>query len=311
MKNCLRPAMWPAVIFTLALALFAPSANAQKKGSASQEPSAKAADLQAIRESGQAFSKAFAKADAKAIAALWTEEGEYVDDAGKVCAGRDAIEKEYAEFFQAHPGHKLSLVVDSLKLLSDSAAIEDGRALLDPAPPGAPMVSKYTAVHVKVDGKWLMSNVRDTHVETPSTYRQLQSLEWMIGSWAAEEHGVATEATCRWIANKSFIERTYKVTSGGQVKASGVQIIGWNPQTLAPQSWMFSSDGGHAVGQWSSQEASYVIETHGLTADGTPTSAVTLLTPLDEKAFSWKSISRSAAGNPLPDTDEIILKRKP
>ena len=304
--------MLPAWFVALALAsLVARPAVAQKKEAAAKDSSAKAADLQAIRESGQAFTKAFAKADAKAIAALWTADGEYVDHTGTVFAGRDAIEKEYESFFKGHPGYQMNLVIDSLKLLSDSAALEDGRALLDPAPPGAPAISKYTAVHVKVDGKWLMSNVRDTHVETPSTYRQLQELEWMIGSWAAEEHGSATEVTCRWIANKSFIERTFRVTTAGQVKASGVQIIGWNPQTRAPQSWLFSSDGGHAVGQWSSQENSFVIETRGMTADGIPTSAVTLLTPLDDKAFSWKSIARSAAGNPLPDTDEIILKRKP
>lgn len=282
----------------------------QKKAEAVPAVAAnESAELQAIRQSSQLFVAAFNKGDAKAVAALWTPTGEYVDDAGQVFAGRAAIEAEYARFFQAHPGHKMKLIIDSLKLLSGAAAMEDGRALLDPEPAGAPAISKYTVVHVKVDGKWLMSSVRDTHVPTPSAYGHLQDLEWLIGSWEAEEHGAKQEVTCRWIANKSFFERSYRVTKGGQVTAAGVQIVGWNPQLGAPQSWLFVSDGGQATGKWTPRENGWMIESHGMLADGTPTTAVTTFTKLDDDAFAWQSLSRTAGGRPLPDTEEIVLKR--
>jgi uncharacterized protein (TIGR02246 family) len=267
------------------------------------------AELQALRQSSQQFVAAFNKGDAKAVAALWTPTGEYVDDSGRVFAGRAAIEAEYARFFKEHPGHTIKLAIDSLKLLSDAAAMEDGRALLDPEPAGAPAISKYTAVHVKVDGKWLMSSVRDVHVPTPSAYGQLRDFEWLIGSWEAEEHGAKTEVTCRWIANKSFFERSYRVTKGGQVTAAGVQIIGWNPQLGAPQSWLFVSDGGQTTGKWTPRENGWMIESQGMLADGTPTTAVTTFTKLDENAFAWQSLSRTAGGMALPDTEEIVLKR--
>jgi uncharacterized protein (TIGR02246 family) len=283
--------------------------EAKAKKPAAATVSAAPNELQAIRQTSQQFIAAFNKADAKAVAALWTATGEYVDDAGRGFVGRDAIEQEYARFFKEHPGHKMKLVIDSLKLLSDAAALEDGRALLDPEPAGAPAISKYTVVHVKVDGKWLMSSVRDTHVPTASAYRHLEDFEWLIGSWSAEEHGAKTEVTCRWIANKSFVERTYRVTKNGQVTAAGVQIIGWNPQTAAPQSWLFVSDGGQSLGKWTPREKGWVIESQGMLADGTHSTAVTTFTKLDDNAFVWQSLSRTAGGVGLPDTAEIVLRR--
>jgi hypothetical protein len=72
---------------------------------------------------------------------------------------------------------------------------------------------------------------------------------------------------------------------------------------------MFSSDGGYALGAWTAREGGWAIVTQGTLASGAPMNAVTLLTHLDENAFSWQSVSRSAAGTALPDLDEIVLKR--
>jgi uncharacterized protein (TIGR02246 family) len=110
-------------------------------------------DLAAIREAAAEFVAAFNHKKAKALAALWTENGDYIDESGQVFSGRAAIEKEYRTFFKANKGVKLKLAIDSLRLLSPAAAIEDGRVILDPLPAGAPAISKYTTVHVKVDGK--------------------------------------------------------------------------------------------------------------------------------------------------------------
>lgn len=268
------------------------------------------ADLAVIRDSSQAFVAAFNQGDAKGVAALWTADGEYIDETGRASSGRAAIEKEYAAFFAAHPGTKIRIALDSLKLLSDSAAIEDGRAVLDPAPAGAPATSKYTAVHVKVDGKWLMSTVRDMRVESPSAYRNLADLEWLIGTWTAEEHGVKTESVCRWVAGKSFVQRTYTTSQPDGTSTSGVQLIGWNPQGGHMQSWSFSAAGGHAVGIWTPREQGWSAEIRGTLGDGTSTIAVNRLTRLDDNAYVWQSVERTAGGESLPDTDEVVLKRR-
>jgi uncharacterized protein (TIGR02246 family) len=266
-------------------------------------------DLAAIRAASESFIAAFNAADAKAVAALWTEQGDLTDGSGRTVTGRAAIEQAYAAFFQANPGGKIRLAIDSLKLLSDNAAIEDGRAVLDPPPAGAPATSKYTAIHVKADGKWLLSTVRDSRVEQPSAYPNVSDLEWLIGTWTAEEHGAKTESVCRWVAGKSFVERKYTLTHADGSTASGVQLIGWNPQGGHVQSWNFSADGGHAIGIWSPREAGWTAETRGVTGDGVATSAINLLTRLDDNAYVWQSVERTAGGQALPDTEEVVLKR--
>ena len=69
---------------------------------------------------------AFNKADAKAVAALWTEDGQYSDDRGRVFAGREAIGNAYAEFFAKNPGAQMHIVVDSLRLLSPGGRSRTG-----------------------------------------------------------------------------------------------------------------------------------------------------------------------------------------
>jgi uncharacterized protein (TIGR02246 family) len=266
-------------------------------------------ELQAIRKSSEDFVKAFNSGDAKAVAQLWTEDGDYIDETGQAYAGREAIEQAYASFFASHQGVQMRVIIDSLRLLSSNAAIEDGRAFLQPAPAGAPAIGKYTVVHVKVDGKWLMSTVRDVAVPTASSFGNLADLEWLIGSWVAEEHGAKMETDCRWVANKSFVQRSYTVTLPDQTTTSGVQLIGFNPLEGHIQSWEFSPDGGHAVGVWTTHEGGWTAEMRGVSGDGSPTASVNTITMLDDNAYAWQSFQRRIGDVALPDTDEVVIKR--
>jgi uncharacterized protein (TIGR02246 family) len=282
-----------------------PSANDRPAPAASAE----AAELAAIRAASEAFVAAFNAGDAQTVAAHWTPQGELVDEAGRKFTGREAIAKEYAALFESQPKSKMRIVIDALKLLSASAAIEEGRATLDPAPAGAPAISKYFVVHVKENGKWLMSTVRDSRVEVPSAYRHVADLEWLIGTWTADDHGAKTTSVCRWIAGKSLVERRYTLTQADGTTTSGLQLIGWNPAGGHVQSWNFSSDGGHAVGVWRAIDGGWQAEMSGVTGDGVPTSAINVLRRLDDNAYVWQSTSRTLAGQGLPDTDEVVLKR--
>jgi uncharacterized protein (TIGR02246 family) len=305
MKHFIYSALSAAVL------LVSPQWLSQCVGQEGAKSGSSTSELAAVRASSQAFAAAFNKKDAKALAAQWTEDGDFVDDAGTRLVGRSAIEKSYADYFVANPQAQVRVVIDSIRLLSDSAAIEDGRAFVDPPATGPAGYGKYTAVHVKVDGKWLMSTVRDTRVETLSGYEKVADLEWLIGTWTAEQQGAKTISVCRWVANKSFVERTYTVTKPDQTSTSGLQVIGFNPEQGHLQSWNFSSDGGHAIGEWSPRENGWSTEMRGVTGDGTTTIAVNRLEKLDDNAYVWQSMRRSAGGKPLPDTDEVVFKRKP
>ena len=305
---------WNVSRWMLALAMVATPLLAQSPSDKKTKKPAvvkdSAADLAAIRQAAADFTASFNAGKASEVAAHWTEDGDYTNEDGAVYEGRAAIEQEYAAFFKANKGVRIQIVVDAVKLLSDSAAIEDGRAILDPPPAGAPAITKYTVVHVKVDGKWLMSTVRDTRLETASAYHNVADLEWLIGNWSAEEHGAKMESICRWVANKSFVERKYTVTHADHSTTSGVQLIGFNPQSNQIQSWNFSSDGGLAIGTWTPRENGWSAEVHGTTGSGVGTSAVNILTRLDDNAYTWQSVQRSAGGQSLPDTGEVVLKRQ-
>lgn len=267
-------------------------------------------ELNAIREQSAAFVAAFNANDAAKIAELWTEEGEYVDAFGRRFVGRQEIEKAYADFFAEHPKAQLQLTIDSLHLVSSTVAMEDGRAVADSVPPGAG-IGKYTAVHVKADGKWLMASVRDSWIEAPVAAQSASDLQWLVGKWVAEEHGVRMEMACRWIASNRFLERSYTNTQLDGSTTSGLQVIGWSPMVGQVQSWDFSPDGGHAVGTWYPTEGGWIAEVQGTTGEGIPTFAINRIVRLDDNAHVWQSTERSIGGVDLGATDEVVIKRQP
>lgn len=269
------------------------------------------AELAAIRAQSEAFVAAFNGQDAKALAALWTKNGEYLDESGRRLNGREEIEKGYAEFFANNPGVKIQVTLDAVNLLSPTTAVEDGHAVALRTETSPPSLSRYTVIHVKVDGNWLMASVRDTNIETPAPDSSSKDLEWLIGTWVTEDHGVKVESVCSWVVDGRFLERKYTTTQLDGTQSSGVQLIGWNPLGGHVQSWSFSPDGGHAVGIWIPAENGWIAHVRGTTGDGIPTTSINEMTRLDDNASVWKSYHRTVGNKPLPDTDDVIWKRQP
>jgi uncharacterized protein (TIGR02246 family) len=264
----------------------------------------------AIRQAAKTFTEDFNRGDAQAVAAHWTSDGDYINEVGQQFHGRDAIQQEYETFFANNPGVKINLVIDSIRQLTSDTAIEDGRAAIGPFPAGPPAFSRYTVVHVRQNGKWLVASTRDTRMETPPDYPYLRDLEWLIGIWKAENEGVHVEANCRWIAGQKFMERKFVVREGETEGHSGTQIIGWDPASRRVTSWLFDSSGGRAVGVWTPHETGWLVETKGVLSDGTPTTATNYFTRLEDHSLGWRSIKRSAGNSLMPNTNEIVLKRQ-
>src|SRR4051812_9528723 len=83
-------------------------------------------DKAAVAKNAEAFVEAFQKADAKALAAYWTPDGDFTDQEGKHLKGREAIEKAFAALFAENKGLKLHIHSQSLRFVTPSVAIEDG-----------------------------------------------------------------------------------------------------------------------------------------------------------------------------------------
>ncbi len=262
----------------------------------------------AIRKTADAFTAAFDRGDAAAIAALWTKDGEYLDSAGGRFSGRDAIERQYARFFAEHPGAKIQITIDAIRPISADAALEDGHATLLPRESDAPPSSPYTVIHTKVGDRWLMASVREPRIAQSTSNDPLDALDWLVGTWRAEQNGGRIDVTFRWVANHKYLERTYSIEQGGRIADSGVQLIGRDATTHELQSWNFS-DAGFAVGDWIAEHDGWAIVTRGKLPDGTTTAAVNYLTRLDDNTVSWQSRERKAGKISLPDTDAVRLTR--
>ncbi len=295
-------------IIALVLAL----ANLAGAGEPAKEPASHKAQSPAelaVRKAASDFDQAFNSGNADKVAGLWAVDAEYIDEDGQRYVGRDVIKKEYANFFSANPHAKISSVTDSVRMIDDTTAVEDGRAMIQPPPAGTPGSSRYTALYVLHEGNWLLSSVHDMRVASPSNYHRLDDFEWLIGTWQAGEGDVRIETTCRWLKNKSFVERTYQVVKAGLPATSGTQIIGWDPEQQQLCSWNFSSDSSYAKEVWKPLANGWWTQSSGVLGDGTRTTAVKVFQKLDDNTLSLKSTNRTAGGVRLPDLKEVILRR--
>ena len=258
-----------------------------------------------------AFVKAFDRGDAKAIAAQWLPEGIAAEADGTMYKGRAAIEQEYAKLFKQYPDARISVAVKSIEFPAPTVAVEDGVSQVTAQHAGPAQVARYTAVHVKVDGKWLVASVRETSVELPSNFAKIEDLGWLAGTWTAKRDGNTVRTTIRWIANNSFLEREYTVANDGIVTSSGRQIIGWDPKTAKVRSWSFDASGGYGTGVWTQTPEGWQIEQTGVLADGTPTSSRDTLVrvPGEDNVLGFRSSARTAGDTRLADVPEVVLDR--
>jgi uncharacterized protein (TIGR02246 family) len=265
----------------------------------------------AIRATAAAFVKAFNAGDAKAVASLWTSDGTVGDSEGSLLKGHKAIEAEYAALFKQHPTARMQVAIKSIEFPTPTTAIEDGIAQVvtrDSAPPSA---SRYTALHVQENGKWLMASVRESDMPVVSNFPHLQELGWLVGRWETKSGGTTARTQIRWIANKSFIQRDFSVDRDGVLSSSGTQIVGWDPRSEQIVSWTFDSSGGHGTSRWMATPEGWRLASAGVTADGMPTSSIDRLirVPGDDNVFGWRSADRKLGETKLPDVSEVVFDR--
>ncbi len=272
---------------------------------------ARAADTKALGDAVTAFERAFAAGDAKAIAAMFTDDAAVADDTGAT-RGRENIEARFAQYFAGNPKVTIAIKVDDLRLVTPDVAIEEGRAVVTPAATGAAAEnSKYTVVYVKQDGRWLQSSLRDHAAEEPPVPERLKDLEWLVGDWVNESHDAVVHTTCRWSDDKHYLLRDFTVSVAGKPALKGTQRIGWDPAAKQVRSWVFDSDGGFNEGRWTRRGDQWMIKAHGVHRDGKPVTATMMITRLAPGALRWSAFDRTRGGDLTPEVDEYTMVRRP
>lgn len=131
-----------------------------------------------IRKSAEIYCEAFNRHDAKGVSAHWEQDALYVNEDGERFQGREAIEKEHEAFFGVNKEVTLKLDIESIRVITDNTAIEEGIAILGPQPVGAPRIaSRYVATHVKKGDKWLIAEMRDSRIDAGTEPANLSDLD--------------------------------------------------------------------------------------------------------------------------------------
>lgn len=269
-------------------------------------------DEEAIRATGDTFVTAYNSADAKAIAAHFTPDAEYIDDEGQVFQGRTEIQEAMSRCLAAHPGVEMEMNIFSIRFVTPTVAVEDGTTGITADDDDAETVyTRYTAVHVKVDGKWLTASVRELAPKDRRQHRsQLNQLAWLKGEWVDEGEETLVIFSCDAVDGGNFLIRRFTIHIAGQESMSGTQRIGWDPLTGKLKSWTFDSEGGYGEGFWHRDGDRWILKSTGVTADGEAASSTTIYTLDNEYTMTWQSIDNEVGGIETPDSEVVTIVRR-
>lgn len=270
------------------------------------------ADETAIRKGAEAFVTAYNAHDAKAVSELFALRAEFTDEDGKLIKGRDAIEKDFAEKFAEDPECRIEVEVDSVRILTPNIAIEEGIVRGEPAPGEAKNVSSYAAVHVKVEGRWVIASVSDFEAEPDdlSARDNLEELAWMVGDWIDESPDSVVKTSCRWDASGNYLLHEFVLEIAGEISANGSMRIGSDPLTGQLKSWTFNADSGYSEGLWTRTGDEWSVKARGVNSDGEVTLSTNVFRYVDQDTMTWRSYDRVIGSEPADDITEYIIKRQ-
>jgi uncharacterized protein (TIGR02246 family) len=276
------------------------------------EGQAPAADeTQAIRQAVAAYTAAFNKGDADAVAGFWAADSEFTDDTGMTTKGRDAIAALFRPYFteESRKGSKMAVTITSVRLLKGDVALQDGVSVIT-APDGTSSQANYSSVWSRSDGKWQIHSARELPYgpnDSTGASSSLKQLEWLVGQWEGDEGKVSVDV--RWALNRAFLEQEYKAKHGdGELLVR--QYIGFDPLTGQIKSWYFDSRGNYGEGLWERDGNSWQVTTAGVLSMGQTGTGRNVLRYVNDQSFVFQSTDREIGGQPIPDA-QVTLTRKP
>ncbi len=304
----LPPILWLALIL---VALVGPGqtvwAQTQPATVASPSEPAISPDEQQIRQNIVSFVETYNAHKADAVAALFAPDAVFITKNGTELRGHDAIRQALVSAGEENPKAAVSVNVDEIRFLSPDVAVEEGSTTFYPDGELATSDSRYTVLHVKRAGKWLMQSVRVVKEEMLSNYEYLKPLEWLIGQWIDEGRDEVIEVKWNFSEDKNFLLQEFQVIRENQVLMKGTQRLGWDPQTEQIRCWVFDSDGGFSEGIWTEVDDQWICKASGVLRDGTSASSTRILTRMDKDRVIWSSVDRLLGGEKLPDLEVTMV----
>jgi uncharacterized protein (TIGR02246 family) len=271
-------------------------------------PGDSSSEQKAIRDQISGLEKALANGDSKALAALWTEDGLYVDADGNTSRGKEAIEKRFTTLFKLKGAQPFQLTPDAVQMVSPDVARADGLVKSKENSSAQPE-TRFLLFFTKNSGVWLITSASEIPLVQPIKKDSLSDLNWMLGKWKAERNGNSVEMTAELLPSKQFISCSYEINRTGHPIDHEYQIIGVDPGKGQISFWSFLSNGGVGTGTWFKQNGEWLVEAMATEPDGSVSRATNLIDPSDPNSFVWQSIDRSINGVAVVDSLPLKVDR--
>lgn len=286
--------------------------SAQQPAPATAQEAAAPSPLEAaiLRESASTV-QAFNAGDAAALAAMFLETGEIVDESGAVHTGREAITELFKGFFTKHPKSSLEMLVDVARPVGETLAVEEGLRRITAAG-GETAQVRYVAVRSKQGDHWPIASYRefaDDPLPTPA--EALQGLSWIVGDWVDEGPDGRTVITFRWSDDGNFLLGDYTMSAAGGPESRSTQRIGWDAGAGQLRSWTFDDDGGFTEGRWYATDEGWLVVSEAMMPDGAAGSATLEITVKGADHFVIRGTDRIFDGVEEPDFEATIARRPP
>ena len=268
-------------------------------------------DERAIRAVANEFTRAFNAGDARAIANLYADDAELIDEYGAMIQRRAAIQNFYSSLFAERKGATIAISLASLRFLGLDTARETGQTRVKPAADEPATYREYTLLYVKQNGRWKYSSVHEEHPSALAHNERLKELEWLVGEWVDEASDSVIYSTCRWSEDRNFLLREFVIHVQGKPVMTVTQRIGWDPATSQIKSWVFDSDGGYGDGLWARNGNQWIIKSNGILTDGRAATATHTLTRTGPNSARWATSNRTLGSQVVPDHRESVMVRRP
>jgi uncharacterized protein (TIGR02246 family) len=301
----------PATVRTESVPAVSQTASSAPEGPAGEMLTNRPEDEKAIKRVTDEFARAFNAGDAKAVAALYTDDAEVIDEYGERIQGRPTIQDFYSALFNERKGATIEISMVALHFLGPDVAKEDGRTRVKSTAGEPATYRDYTVVYVKQGGRWLHSSVHEKHPTGLAHHERLKELEWILGEWLDESSDSIIHATCRWSDDKNFLLRDFVIHVQGKPVMNVTQRIGWDPLTRQIKSWVFDSDGGYGDAFWARNGNQWIIKSTGVLPDGRIATGTNILTRTGPNVARWISTERTVGGEVAPDHHESVMVRRP
>jgi uncharacterized protein (TIGR02246 family) len=269
------------------------------------------AQVAAVRKSAERLATVFNAGKVDELAAMFLPQGEVISEDGEVYHGEKEIKELLNSFFTRFPETKLTVQIESIRLVGP-VAIEEGMRTMTAKDGATKSQFRYIAVWTKSASDWKLASIRDFAEEPAATPNEkLQPLAWLVGDWLNEGADGKVAINYRWSDDKNYLLGDFQISSSDGTTTKSSQRIGWDPQAGKIRFWLFDADGGFAEGLWTILDGESVVKSTSVNPDGVVSSATMTITPKDKDHFSFKGTERIVGDSREPDFDLTVTRRPP